>query len=230
MYSLTSPYGHLSITDSLFIPFFALVPVFSTNSRGTACNSLLRRLTVRLVTEMPKSYIPYLYNTDTSVKRTLGSVPLVSVLKRFGCKLYFFILWPFHLFPWASYLMTYYPGISNICRSIINYTTINVDIKWKYPKRGALHVFLVYSYFEQGCRKKCTRQSGKVLWVVLSPLFFKEIWQNGTRGHEHMLASAKGKQQKYVRRLQWSGTVHWSYPIIPFGIVACTFFRQPFSK
>ena len=30
-----------------------------------------------------KSYVPYLYNTDTSVKRTLGSVPLVSVLKRF---------------------------------------------------------------------------------------------------------------------------------------------------
>ena len=32
-----------------------------------------------------KSYIPYLYNMDTSVKRTLGSVPLVSVLKRFDC-------------------------------------------------------------------------------------------------------------------------------------------------
>ena len=32
-----------------------------------------------------KSYIPYLYNTDTSVKRTIGSVPLVSVLKRFDC-------------------------------------------------------------------------------------------------------------------------------------------------
>ena len=34
---------------------------------------------------MPKIilYISYLYNTDTSVKRTLGSVPLVSVLKRF---------------------------------------------------------------------------------------------------------------------------------------------------
>ena len=30
-----------------------------------------------------KSYIPYLFNTETSVKRTLGSVPLVSVLKRF---------------------------------------------------------------------------------------------------------------------------------------------------
>ena len=32
-----------------------------------------------------KSYIPYLYNTATSVKRTLSSVPLVSVLKRFDC-------------------------------------------------------------------------------------------------------------------------------------------------
>ena len=45
--------------------------------------SLLR--TVVLVPEIRKPYIPYLYNTDTSVKRTLGSVPLVSVLKRFDC-------------------------------------------------------------------------------------------------------------------------------------------------
>ena len=33
----------------------------------------------------------------------------------------------------------------------------------------------VYSYFEKGCRQKCTRQSRKALWVVLSLLFFKEI-------------------------------------------------------
>ena len=32
-----------------------------------------------------KSYIPYLYDTDTSVKQTLGSVPLVSILKRSDC-------------------------------------------------------------------------------------------------------------------------------------------------
>ena len=32
-----------------------------------------------------KSYIPYLYSTDTSIKRTLGSVHLVSVLQRFDC-------------------------------------------------------------------------------------------------------------------------------------------------
>ena len=31
------------------------------------------------------SYITYLYNTDTSVEQTLGSVPLVFVLKRFDC-------------------------------------------------------------------------------------------------------------------------------------------------
>ena len=34
---------------------------------------------------------------------------------------------------------------------------------------------IVYSYFEKDCRKKCTRQSRKVLWVVLSALFLKEI-------------------------------------------------------
>ena len=33
----------------------------------------------------------------------------------------------------------------------------------------------IYSYFEKGCRKKRTRQSWKVLWVILSALFFKEI-------------------------------------------------------
>ena len=38
-----------------------------------------------------KSYILYLYNTDTFVKRTLGSVPLVSILKRFNCS-YFEIM------------------------------------------------------------------------------------------------------------------------------------------
>ena len=56
---LTSPYEHLYNTD----------------------NSLLR--TVRLSQKCQKSYIPYPFNTDTSVKRTLGSVTLLSVLKRF---------------------------------------------------------------------------------------------------------------------------------------------------
>ena len=41
----------------------------------------------------------------------------------------------------------------------------------------------ICSYFEKGCRKKCTRQSRKVLWVVLNALFFKGVWKNDTRGH-----------------------------------------------
>ena len=58
--------------------------------------------------------------------------------------------------------------------------------------------FFIYIqlFRDWGCRKKCTQQSRKVLWMVLSSLFFKGIWKNGTRGHGHMSVSAKGKQQK----------------------------------
>ena len=49
----------------------------------------------------------------------------------------------------------------------------------------------VYIYFEKDCREKCTRQSRKVLWAVLSSLFFKEIWKNDTRGHRRMLRMLK---------------------------------------
>ena len=40
-----------------------------------------------------------------------------------------------------------------------------------FSARGKSH--MGYSCFEKGCRKKCTRQSRKVLWVVFSSLFFK---------------------------------------------------------
>ena len=76
--------------------------------------------------------------------------------------------------------------------------------KWPKTTISLWHtVNPVYSYFEKGCRKKCTRQSRMVLWVVFSSLFFKEIWKNGTtRGHGYMSASAEGKQKKSVRQLQ----------------------------
>ena len=53
-----------------------------------------------------KSHIPYLYNTDTSVKRTLGSVPLVSVLKRFD-RIYFHRVcpWCYENMPIKKWLM-----------------------------------------------------------------------------------------------------------------------------
>ena len=36
-------------------------------------------------------------------------------------------------------------------------------------------VLLPYSYFEKGCRIKCTRQPRKVLWAVLSHFFSKKF-------------------------------------------------------
>ena len=57
-YSLNFPYGHLYITGSLFGARNAKNHTFPTVPR---------------------------YNMDTSARWTLGSVPLVSVLKRFDC-------------------------------------------------------------------------------------------------------------------------------------------------
>ena len=61
-YSLTPPYGHLYNMDASLLR--------TDHFWSQKCQKL---------------YIPYLYNMDTSVNRTLGSVPLVSVLKRFNC-------------------------------------------------------------------------------------------------------------------------------------------------
>ena len=90
----------------------------------------------------------------------------------------------------------------------------------------------ISSYFEKGCREKCTRQCRKVLWVVLSSLFFKEISKNGTRGHGRMFARAKGKQ--HLRRFG-SYRVRNSVLIISHITfrhcrVHTSFCRQPFSK
>ena len=80
-------------------------------------------------------------------------------------------------------------------------------------------------YTKSICQKKCTRQSLKVLWVVFSSLFFIEIWKNGMRGHgRKFVTAAKWKQQKWIRQQQSWGKVYRSYPILPFGTVAWTFF------
>ena len=91
-----------------------------------------------------------------------------------------------------------------------------VDIKLRY----------VYSYFEKGCRKKCTRQSRKALWVVLSSLFFKEVWKNGTRGHGCMFARAKGEQQKQVRQLQCQDQCNDHVPYYLLGLSRTLFLQM----
>ena len=60
MYSQTSPYRHL-LTDTSIIWTALYYGQFVWSQK---CQ---------------KSYIPYLYNTDTSIERTLGSAPLVSI-------------------------------------------------------------------------------------------------------------------------------------------------------
>ena len=43
---------------------------------------------------------------------------------------------------------------------------------------------------------RCTRQSRKVMWVVLNSLFFRELCKNEKRGHGGMFPGAEEKQQK----------------------------------
>ena len=82
----------------------------------------------------------------------------------------------------------------------------------------------VYSYFEEGCRKKmCTRQSRKVIWDTINSLFLTLYLLNlllllsfSTRKHKSMASPA------ILSKFLWR-TVNPKPPTIPFGIVACTF-------
>ena len=92
------------------------------------------------------------------------------------------------------YFLSSFRRVSNMMRKCLESLTCLMNLKdLHFPQEDNL---CVHTYFEKGCQEKCTWQSRKVLWVVLSSLFFKEIWKNGTRGHGRMFASAKGKQQK----------------------------------
>ena len=64
-------------------------------------------------------------------------------------------------------------------------------------------------------------------WIHCSSEKFERI---GSKGSENVFASANGKQQKQVRQPQSPGTVYLSYPILPSGIVACTFFLTTFLE
>ena len=85
------------------------------------------------------------------------------------------------------------------CRNFSS-SSIKFEIMWNTPLELGLSKALVYSYFEEGCRKS-TRQSRKALWVVLSSLFFKESI----------------KCIDYI-------------PYCLSGLSRAHFFRQPFSK
>ena len=88
----------------------------------------------------------------------------------------------------------------------------------------------VYSYFEKGCLKKCTWQSRKALWVVLISLFFKESQDIMAREATDICLWVLKESNKVGSTATKSGTVYWSYPILPFGIVACTLFSTTFLE
>ena len=51
-----------------------------------------------------------------------------------------------------------------------------------------------------------------------------------TRGYGRLFASAKESKQKVGSTAAVLGTVYCSYPILPFGIVACAFLPTTFLK
>ena len=92
------------------------------------------------------------------------------------------------------------------------------------PGRKSPRCHVNTPWFRVTGRKKSTQQYWKVLGVVLSSLFFSEEAMYST-----YVWSTKGEARKVFSTATVSGTVYWSYLILPFGIVACTFFRL-FSK
>ena len=63
--------------------------------------------------------------------------------------------------------------------------------------------------FRERLSKKCTRQSRKVLWVVLSSLFFKKFERMARETMDQYVRAAKGKQQlKVGSTATVSGTVY----------------------
>ena len=72
----------------------------------------------------------------------------------------------------------------------------------------------VYSYFERGCRKTWTPQSRRVMWVVFSSLFLKEIWKNGTIEKPwKYVCECWSKATNVGLTATVSGTVYWSYDV-----------------
>ena len=58
-----------------------------------------------------------------------------------------------------------------------------IDVRLNFFIPQFKYMKFIHSYFEKGCRKKCTRQSRKVLWVVLrSPLI--TVQKNLKEWHE----------------------------------------------
>ena len=105
-----------------------------------------------------------------------------------------------------------------------------IKVTWLWATKGLVLFITPYSCFEEGCRKKWTRQSRKVLWVVLSSLFFKEIWKNGTRGHGPCLKVPKESNKTKFDSYSFRNSVLIISHITFRDCRVHIFLWQPFSK
>ena len=93
----------------------------------------------------------------------------------------------------------------------------------------------VYSYFEKGCRKKCTRQCRRVLWVILRSLFFKESRDRMAREAVDICLrvlkeSNKGRFDSYKVRTEWLIISHITFRDCRVHIFPTTFLEIAVCK
>ena len=108
-----------------------------------------------------KTFTRYLLLQNAHKPNTKTQWFLITIVRQF-----FFLIW-----PWTRSCGWIFCLQHNVSVDFVNPQGMAILGNFK---RG----YMGYSYFEKGCRKKCTRQSREALWVVLSSLFFREIWKN----------------------------------------------------
>ena len=88
-------------------------------------------------------------------------------------------------------------------------------------------IALILYYLSGLSRANCSDNLSRNSCICM--YFYLKAFQISS--HERMLASAKLKESnKGGFDTTVPGTLYCSYPVLPFGIVACKLFRQPFSK
>ena len=90
--------------------------------------------------------------------------------------------------------------------------------------------FLKYSYFEKGCRKKYTWQSQKVLWVFWVHCYSKKLGRVAQETMDGTYVCLWVIKQHNKSTFDSYSVLIIPYPILTFGIVACTFFPTTLLK
>ena len=88
---------------------------------------------------------------------------------------------------------------------------------------------ITYSYFEKGCRTSARNNLDRYcgwFWVHK----FSKKFERMAREAMDVCLRVLTESKKVSSTATVSGKVNWSYPILPFGIVACTCFSDNLSR